>query len=82
MTFGSEKRKEMKKLKTSTIKSYTFKQIKNHVQRYTEYHETGYRVLGVNHSVDIYEEHGDMYVWCAKFYTKEDLVEFMLDFIY
>ena len=72
----------MKKLKNSTIKSYRFEQLANHIQRYTESVDCGYRTLRLGpNQLQVLTEAGDAYYFQQNCITKSQLIE-LLEEIY
>lgn len=68
----------MKKLKSSTIKSYTFQQLANHIQNYTESVDCGYRTLRLGpYQLQVLTEAGDAYYFQQNCTNKDDLIELL-----
>lgn len=68
----------MKKLKSSTIKSYTFQQLANHIQNYTESVDCGYRTLRLGpYQLQVLTEAGDAYYFQQNCTTKSQLIELL-----
>lgn len=76
-------KQKVKPLKDSTIKTYSFKQLANHIQNYTEYHtQCGYRTMWLNGTLQVLQEHGDMYLFYTNCTNKQDLVDLIVNEIY
>lgn len=76
----------MKKLKQSTMKAYSFSQLRRHLERYTDFHyKSHYRIIAFTpYSIDIFifDDDHNCYLWLYKCNNKKELADFILEFIY